>query len=122
VSQAASQAAAFYRQSVENNAVWTVRDEGGYPAPENREGRRAQPFWSSRSRVERIIESVPAYNGFEPEEIPLNTFLDKWVPELERDGLLVGVNWSGRRATGYDLEPQAIKQAVEAAARLAGRS
>lgn len=119
VSQAASQAAAFYRQSVENDAVWTVRDEGGYPAPKNHEGRRAQPFWSSRSRVARTIKSVPAYKGFEPEEIPLNVFLDKWVPVLESEGLLVGVNWSGPRATGYDLEPQAVKATVEAAAHRA---
>jgi hypothetical protein len=122
VSQAASQAAAFYTQSVENDAVWTVRDEGGYPAPENSEGRRAQPFWSSRSRVERIIKNVPAYDGFEPEEIPLNDFLDTWLGELESDGLLIGLNWSGPRATGYDLEPQAVKEAVGEAARLAQRS
>jgi Protein of unknown function (DUF2750) len=122
MSQAASQAAAFYTQSVENDAVWTVRDEGGYPAPENREGRRSQPFWSSLSRVERIIENVPAYDGFEPEEIALSTFLDEWLPELESDGLLIGLNWSGERATGYDLEPNAVKEAVEEAARLAKRS
>jgi Protein of unknown function (DUF2750) len=122
VSQAASQAAAFYTQSVENDAVWTVRDEGGYPAPKNSEGRRAQPFWSSRSRVERVIENVPAYDGFEPEEIPLNAFLDEWLPELESDGLLIGVNWSGPRASGYDLEPLVVKEAVEEAARLAKRS
>jgi hypothetical protein len=109
VSQAASQAAAFYRQSVENEAVWTVRDDNGYPASKNHEGRRAQPFWSSRSRVKRTIKNAPAYSGFEPEEIPLNAFLDKWVPALEAEGLLVGVNWSAPRATGYDLEPQAVK-------------
>lgn len=116
MSQAASQAAAFYRQSVENDAVWTVRDEGGYPAPENREGRRAQPFWSSRTRVERIIETVPAYSGFEPEEIPLADFLDNWLPDLERDGLLIGVNWSGPSARGYDVEARDVAQAVRAVA------
>ena len=89
---------------MENDADWTVRDEAGYPAPENREGRRAQPFWSSRPRVERIIETVPAYSGFEPEEIPLADFMDEWLPDLERDGVLIGVNWSGPTATGYDVE------------------
>jgi hypothetical protein len=86
VSQAASQAATFYAQSVENDAVWTVRDEGGYPAPKNREGRRAQPFWSSRSRVDRIIKNVPAYTGFEPEEIPLSGFVNERLSELESHG------------------------------------
>ena len=122
MSQAASQAAAFYTQSVENDAVWTVRDEGGYPAPKNREGRRAQPFWSSRSRVDRIIKHVPAYTGFEPEEIPLSAFVNERLPELESHGLLVGLNWSGPGATGYDVEPQMVKKAVEAAAQIAKRS
>jgi hypothetical protein len=72
--------------------------------------------------VERIIKNVPAYDGFEPEEIPLNDFLDTWLGELESDGLLIGLNWSGPRATGYDLEPQAVKEAVGEAARLAQRS
>ena len=117
MSQAASQAAAFYRQSVENDAVWTVRDERGYPTVTNREGRRAQPFWSSRSRVERVIKNVPAYKGFEPEEIPLNTFLEKWVSGLEGDGSLIGVNWSGTRAVGYDLEPQDVRESIEWVAR-----
>ena len=122
MTQAASQAAAFYRQSVENDAVWTVRDEGGYPAPKNREGRRAQPFWSSRTRVERIVKTVPAYSGFGPEEIPLAEFLDKWLPGLDRDGLLIGVNWSGPRALGYDLEPSDVAAAIRAAADTANPS
>jgi hypothetical protein len=114
VSQAASQAAAFYRQVVETGAVWTVRDEGGYPAPKNPEGHRAQPFWSSRSRVERIVKNVSAYAGFEPVEIQLATFLGEWVPALERDGLRIGVNWSGPKALGYDMEPHAVRTAIEA--------
>ncbi len=64
MSQAASQAAAFHRQAVENEVVSTVRDEAGSPAPKNSQGRRAQPFWSARTRVERIIKTVPAYSGF----------------------------------------------------------
>ena len=115
MSQAASQAAAFCEQSLKNGAVWTLRDEGGFPAPENRDGRRAQPFWSSRSRVERIIKNVPAYSGFEPVEVPLSQFLEEWLPELESDGCLIGVNWSGPYARGYDLEPQSVRDALERA-------
>jgi hypothetical protein len=37
-------------------------------------------------------------------------------------GLLVGLNWSGPKATGYDVEPQMVKEAVEAAAQIAKRS
>jgi hypothetical protein len=45
------------------------------------------PFWSLRSRAEKVISSVAAYRAFEVEAIPI----------------LVGLNWSGVRATGYPL-------------------
>jgi hypothetical protein len=117
MSQAASQAAAFYRDAVENDAVWTIRDEGGFPAPMNRDGRRAQPFWSSRPRAERIIKTLEAYKGFEPVEVRLQDFLETWIPRLAGDDVLVGVNWSGSRATGYDVEPDAARESINWARR-----
>jgi hypothetical protein len=114
MSQASSQAWAIYRQFAKERRLWTVRDAGGFPAPKTASGQRAQPFWSSLSRVKKIIKTVPAYNGFEPYEISWDEFSQKWVPGLSKDGQLVGVNWSGPRAIGYDLEPGKVKQSVEA--------
>jgi len=94
--------------------VWTIKDEGGFPAPKTSSGQRAHPFWSSRSRVERIIKNVPAYVGFEPVEISWADFERAWVPGMEKDGLLIGVNWSGPRATGYDIEPTQLRDSVRA--------
>jgi Protein of unknown function (DUF2750) len=110
VSQSASQAAAW-REDVRNAAsVWTVEDDNGIPAPANAEGRRSMPFWSSRSRVQRIVATVPAYARFRPREVPLDEFRSRWLDGLERDGLLVGVNWSGSSATGYDVEPSVVRE------------
>ena len=114
MSQAASQAWAFYRDVAKNRKVWTIRDAGGYPCPTTSDGKRAQPFWSSVSRVERIIKTVPAYAGFQPEEISWEIFCSKWVPGLTRDNMLAGVNWSGQRAVGYDMEAERLRQCVEA--------
>ena len=113
MSAAASQAAAFYREVARQRVVWTIRDASGYPAPGTAEG-RAQPFWSSRSRAERVISMVEAYRGFEPVEIPWAAFCSKWVAGLSRDGIRVGVNWSGARATGFDLTPDEARRNVEA--------
>jgi hypothetical protein len=78
------------------------------------DGKRAQPFWSSRARVERIIKTVPAYAGFVAHELSWEDFVSRWVPGLSRDGILAGVNWSGPRALGHDLEPERLRDAVEA--------
>lgn len=115
MSTAAAHAAAFYREVVKSRVIWTIKDAGGYPAPKTSEG-RAQPFWSSRSRAERVIETVAAYKGFEAVEVPWSEFAARWVPDLAKDGLRVGVNWSGSRATGYDLAPEEVVKNVEAVA------
>jgi hypothetical protein len=63
-----------------------------------------------------MISSVPAYAGFEPDEIAWDKFLSAWVPGLTRDGILVGVNWSGERALGYGVEAEQVARNVAAIA------
>jgi hypothetical protein len=113
MSQAASQWSAFAREVAKSLRVWTVRDKDGFPAMSTSDGKPAQPFWSSLSRVERIVHTVVAYSSFQPHELSWNEFRDRWLPGLERDGLVVGVNWSGPRATGYDIEPSAVRERIE---------
>lgn len=113
--QSAAQAAAFFREVVRDGVVWTMRDSGGFPAPMTREGQRAMPFWSRKSRVLRIIETVPAYAGFEPEEISLEEWRTKWLAGLRLDNMLAGVNWSGPEAAGMDLEPGVALSRLEEA-------
>ena len=113
MSQAASQWAVFAREVAAHRRLWTVEDDVGYPAPLTSSGARAQPFWSSLSRVERIIRTVPAYSVFRPREVPWNEFRDRWIPDFIKDGTKIGVNWSGPRATGYDIDPADVQTRVE---------
>jgi hypothetical protein len=88
--------------------------------PKRRLG-RAQPFWSSLSRVQRIIKTVQAYGIFEPYELTWNDFETVWVPNLNSDGVKVGVNWSGKGATGYDIDPNDVVANVRYHLRAEGR-
>lgn len=110
----AAHAAVFYREARRFSAVWTLRDADGMPAPKNGTDQRAMPFWSARSRVENVIANVATYKGFDPVEVPLDDFTSKWLIGLERDGLLVGLNWSGDRATGYDVKPTEVAKGFAA--------
>ncbi len=109
-SASAAHASAFYREALLEGFVWTVRDAGGYPAPLNASGERAHPFWSLRSRAERVVAEVPAFDGFAVEELPLGVFRERWLPGMTKDGIRVGLNWSGPRATGYDLTAPEVEQ------------
>ena len=113
MSQAASQWAAFAREVAAHRRLWTVEDDVGYPAPLTSSGARAQPFWSSLSRVESIIATVPDYSVFKPLELSWEEFRDRWIPDFTKDRTKVGVNWSGPRATGYDIDAADVQTRVE---------
>ena len=108
-SQAASQATAFREEVTTAGAVWTLEDDHGVPTPPGDAGRRAMPFWSSRSRGERAIRTNASWSGCRPRQISVAEFRQRWLPGMRRDGLLVGVNWSGERLTGYDVEPSDVE-------------
>jgi len=95
---------AFFREVAEHRAVWGIRDAAGFPTA-TASGKKAMPFWSSRARAEAVIAGVPDYAKFESVELPWDRFRDRWLPGLERDGLRLGLNWSGPRALGYDYSP-----------------
>lgn len=113
VSTSAAQADAFYREVVNRGEVWAIRDVDGFPAPESSD-RRAMPFWSEESRALKIVERVQAYQGFEVVSLPLDVWRSRWLPGLAKDGLLVGLNWSGTSATGYDVDPADVEANLRA--------
>lgn len=114
MSISAAQASRFYQEIILHQQVWGIRDSGGFPAPVNGDGERSMPFWSLRSRAEKVISSVAAYRAFEVEAVPLAVWRTRWIDGLDRDGILVGLNWSGVRATGYDVQPLEIRAGLEA--------
>ena len=114
MSIAPAQATAFYREVAKSRIMWAIKDSGGFPAPVGNDGNRAMPFWSSESRALKIIQNVPAYRDFTPVAIEWQVFCERWVPGLTNDGLVVGVNWSGDQATGFDIAPAVVQENVEA--------
>lgn len=109
MSVSATHATVFYEEILKNGEVWAIRDAGGLPAPLNGDGDRSMPFWSLRSRAERVIANVPDYRDFEPMAIRLDAWRTRWIDGLEGDGILVGLNWTGARATGYDFRPAEVR-------------
>lgn len=67
-----------------------------------------RPFWSLESRVRTLISTVEVYAGFRPQAIELDVWRRRWLPDLESEGMLVGLNWSGELATGFDVPPAEV--------------
>jgi hypothetical protein len=101
MSQSAAQATAFFREVTRSGVVWYVHDDAGSPAPMTSSGRRAQPFWSSAGRAERAAQVWGG--GLRAGSVPLALWREARLTALARDGLLVGVNWTGPRLVGWDF-------------------
>ncbi|MEQ1543000.1 MAG: DUF2750 domain-containing protein [Novosphingobium sp.] len=86
MSVAAAQAAAFIAEVKQEAAVWAIKDENGFPAPQNGNGERAMPVWSKESRAVRIIQNVPAFGSFTTYRLTLDEFQNRWLPGSQRMG------------------------------------
>ena len=112
MSNAAAQAARFYEQVVKDDRVFTVDDGKGFLVFPVRDT-EVVPFWSSRSRLLKIHEAHPKYAKWKISEESLPEFLEKTLPLLEKEGIRVGVNWSGERLTGYDLSVHDLRSNLQ---------
>ncbi|MFD5633339.1 DUF2750 domain-containing protein [Streptomyces sp. NPDC127077] len=106
MSQSGSQAAAFFRDVSRSGVVWLVRDDDGMPTHLAADGTRSLPFWSTSARAQRAAKIWG--NGLRVESLSLDIWRDRELPDCARDGLKIGINWSGPRLVGWDLTPQEV--------------
>jgi hypothetical protein len=109
MSTAALHANAFYEDAAKKRAVFTFLKDDSFLVFRI-DAAEVIPFWSTRSRVEKVRELHPKYGGHTIEEISLPDFLAKTLPLLAEEGLRVGVNWSGARLTGYDISVDDVRR------------
>ena len=103
------QAAAFYREVAKNRKMWTVFFPDGRGSLYN----GSIPFWSSLSRTNKMISRIEWLRDGKPVEVSWERFLEHWMPQMIRDGFRIGVNWSGERAAGYDIEPELLRETIQ---------
>ena len=99
---AAAQAQKFYQQVTADQHVFTFLADDSYLVFKVGDA-EVVPFWSSRSRLDRVQTLHPKYRNYMVDEISLDQFLTKTLSQFREEQIRVGVNWSGRRLTGYDL-------------------
>jgi hypothetical protein len=116
MSQSASQAAAFYRDVAKNGSVWLLNDDEGQVPIARQDDHDVTPVWSTKSRLEKTVKHLgPGFQANEPTEMSWEDFRDDLLPTLEEEGVRIGVNWSGEKAVGYDIEVPDLIRNVEAA-------
>ena len=113
MSQSGSQAAAFFQDVRGSRVVWLVRDDDGCPTHLSADGTRSLPYWSTSARARRAAKIWG--HGLRVDSMPLDTWRDRELPDLARDGLEIGINWSGPRLVGGSFTPREVLNRLAAA-------
>ena len=109
MSNAASQATDFYEKAAKHGKVYTITDADSFLVFLIN-GKEVVPFWTSRSRIEKVKVNHPKYVKYVIDEIRLEKFLEKTLEQFEEEKIHIGLNWSGARLIGYDVSVADLKK------------
>ena len=106
---------------VASGIVWGLKDSEGSATSsstnDETEDRPIMPFWSDRAYAKQCAKDE--WSVYEPTEIPLDLFLEHWLPGMEGDGYLVGTNWNAQ-LSGHEVEPLQLLEEINACKAGAG--
>lgn len=105
---------AAYSEILAADAIFTIQDESGIPTTENAEGEKTMPFWSCAEKAQTFIDGAPGYAAFSVLKVEWKIFAEKWLPGLDADGLLAGLNWQAENGAGFDFDAYELYENVEA--------
>ena len=69
-------------------------------------GREVIPFWSDFASANQCAKD--SWNNYQPTQIPLDLFIQRWLPRMVQEGCLAGTNWSAQMA-GHEIDPDALR-------------
>ena len=93
----------FVSRVQEREKVWGLKDADGWATcPSNGYDSNVYVFWSDEAYAKQHCKED--WSSYEPTPIALTSFLDNWLPGMDRDGFLVGVQFNADLA-GLEVEP-----------------
>lgn len=104
----------FVQRLVASREVWGLKSADGWACTtstaDGSENRSVMPFWSDRAYAKQCAKED--WSDYEPTPIPLDLFLQRWLPGMEADDCIVGTNWNAHLC-GYEIEPPELKREIE---------
>jgi hypothetical protein len=116
----------FIARVIESEQVWALKGPTGYaycesndfecndadasdPSDEANQPKAVLVFWSDRAYAARAQKTE--FQDHEVVDITLFDFLFRWLSGIERDGGLVGLNWTADLA-GLEADPGAVSNQI----------
>ncbi|NQX63686.1 DUF2750 domain-containing protein [Paenibacillus qinlingensis] len=94
----------FVERVKKTQLVWGLKSaEGWSVSPSNDfEDATVMPFWSESAYAKQCAREEWAH--YASESIPLDEFVNAWIPGLDDDNLLIGTDWNVH-LLGKEIEP-----------------
>jgi len=94
----------FVQRARETRQVWGLKAAKGWAVCESNEYQDlvVYPFWSEAGSAQ--LHCTGEWSQYAPTPIELDLFLDTWLPGMDEDNALVGINWD-QELSGEELEP-----------------
>ncbi|GAA4343006.1 DUF2750 domain-containing protein [Flaviaesturariibacter amylovorans] len=111
---------AFINRIIETGTVWALSSDEGFATSESDEYEDVEvlPFWSEEAAA--AVLARDEWAEFKPASLPLAEFLEKWLPGMYSEDVVVGIDWDAEM-TGTETEPLDLALAVAEALKQSGK-
>ncbi|GBC59404.1 hypothetical protein DENIS_0343 [Desulfonema ishimotonii] len=99
----------FVRKVADFEEVWGLFADGWAMTADN-EGRKAIPFWPEKDFSNLCAEG--AWKNYNSKQIKLDKFMSKWLPGMEKDGVLVAI-FPTPKNKGVIIQPKELSASLE---------
>ena len=102
----------FAQAALDAGQVWGLEHAEGLALAGSEENpdQMVMPFWTSEEAARRCASDEWA--DYKVSAIPLDSFLEQWLPGMHEDGYMVGLNWNADME-GIEVEPQELAETLE---------
>lgn len=103
---------AFLERVIDQGMVWALHHRDGWalaPSADN-DSRLVLPLWSVESMA--VACATEDWADYRAEPIVLDELLEAWLPGLEKDGYLAGIDWTDD-LEGIEVPPLELQVDLE---------
>ncbi|WP_028115496.1 DUF2750 domain-containing protein [Ferrimonas senticii] len=102
-----SNLSAFIKAVTENGHLWVLSDDNEYVVVDSIEFENTDvmPLFSSEQAAQALC--IEDWAGYTVAKIALDDFFEQWLPSLDEDGVLIGIDWDAE-LTGAEIDPFTI--------------
>ncbi len=99
----------FVRKVTDFEEVWGLF-ANGWAMTADDDGRKAIPFWPDKDLSSLCREG--AWENYNSKQIELNKFISKWLPGMEKDGVLAAI-FPTPKDKGVIIQPKELIDSLE---------